>query len=66
MAWSYDRAVTMQLLRTPEADTEGLSGYPFAANYLNAGDTDDGPVRMNFVDHGRSRKDLAGEYSGCS
>jgi haloalkane dehalogenase len=52
VAWSYYRAVTMQLLWTPEADTEGLPGYPFAANYLNVGDADDGPVRMHFVDHG--------------
>ncbi len=50
--WSYDPAVTMKVLRTPEADTEGLPGYPFAANYLNVGDADDGPVRMHFVDHG--------------
>jgi haloalkane dehalogenase len=42
----------MQLLRTPEADTDGLRGYPFAANYLNVGDANDGSVRMNFVDHG--------------
>jgi haloalkane dehalogenase len=41
----------MKCLRTPEADTEGLRGYPFAANYLNV-DAGDGPVRMHFVDHG--------------
>jgi haloalkane dehalogenase len=52
VAQSYDRAVTMKPLRTPEADTEGLPGYPFAANYLNVGDADEGPVRMHFVDHG--------------
>jgi len=45
-------ALTMKLLRTPEADTEGLPDYPFAANYLNVGDAGDGPVRMHFVDHG--------------
>ena len=48
----YDRAVAMKLLRTPDADTEGLPGYPFAANYLNVGDADEGPVRMHFVDQG--------------
>ena len=42
----------MKLLRTPEADTEGLPGYPFAANYRNVGDADDGPVQMHFVDEG--------------
>jgi haloalkane dehalogenase len=42
----------MTLLRTPEADTEGLPGYPFAANYLDVGDSDEGLVRMHFVDHG--------------
>jgi len=51
---SYDRAVTMKLLRTPDADTEGLPGYPFAPNYLDVGDADDGPVRMHFVDEGPS------------
>jgi haloalkane dehalogenase len=49
---SYDRPVAMTLLRTPEADTEGLPDYPFAANYLDVGDSDEGPVRMHFVDHG--------------
>jgi len=49
---SYDRAVTMTLLRTPEADTEGLADYPFAANYLDVGGVDDGSLRMHFVDHG--------------
>ena len=49
---SYDPAVTMKVLRTPEADTEGLPGYPFAANYLNVGDAGDGPVQMHFVDEG--------------
>jgi pimeloyl-ACP methyl ester carboxylesterase len=51
VARSYDRAVTMKPLRTPEADTEGLPGYPFAANYLNVGDADEGPARIHFVDH---------------
>ena len=49
---SYDLAVTMKILRTPEADTEGLPGYPFSANYLDVGDADEGPVRMHFVDEG--------------
>jgi haloalkane dehalogenase len=49
---SYDRAVTMTLLRTPEVDTEGLADYPFAANYLDVGDSDEGSLRMHFVDHG--------------
>jgi haloalkane dehalogenase len=44
--------MAIQLLRTPDADTEGLPDYAFAANYLNVGDADDGPLRMNFVDHG--------------
>jgi haloalkane dehalogenase len=42
----------MKILRTPEAATEGLSGYPFAADYLNVGDAYEGPVRMHFVDQG--------------
>jgi len=42
----------MKLLRTPEAATEGLPDYPFAANYLDVGNADEGPVRMHFVDHG--------------
>ena len=42
----------MTLLRTPEADTEGLADYPFAANYLGVGDSEQGAVRMHFVDHG--------------
>jgi haloalkane dehalogenase len=48
----YDRAVTMECLRTPEAATEGLPGYPFAANYLSVGDADEGSLRMHFVDDG--------------
>jgi len=52
IARGYDRAVTMKLLRTPDADTEGLPGYPFAANYLSVGDAEDGPIRMHFVDEG--------------
>jgi haloalkane dehalogenase len=54
VARGYDRAVTTKILRTPEAATEGLSGYPFAANYLNVGDADEGSVRMHFVDQGPS------------
>jgi len=49
---SYARAVTLKCLRTPEAATELLPGYPFAANYRNVGDADTGPVRMHFVDEG--------------
>jgi len=42
----------MKPLRTPETATEGLPDYSFAANYLNVGDADEGPVRIHFVDHG--------------
>jgi len=42
----------MTLLRTPEADTQGLPGYPFAGDYLDVGDADQGSVRMHFVDCG--------------
>ena len=42
----------MTLLRTPEADTEGLADYAYAANYLDVGDSEQGVVRMHFVDHG--------------
>jgi haloalkane dehalogenase len=42
----------MTPLRTPDADTEGLADYPFAANYLDVGDADEGSIRMHFVDHG--------------
>jgi haloalkane dehalogenase len=52
VAQSYDRAVTMELLRTPDAATEGLPGYPFAAHYLDVGNADDGPVRMHYLDEG--------------
>jgi len=52
MLRGYDRAVTLKILRTPEAATEGLPGYPFVANYLNVGDADEGSLRMHFVDEG--------------
>jgi haloalkane dehalogenase len=52
MSRRYDPAMTMKVLRTPDADTEGLPAYPFAANYRDVGDADDGPVRMHYVDHG--------------
>jgi haloalkane dehalogenase len=42
----------MTWLRTPDADTEGLADYPFAANYLDVGGADGGSLRMHFVDHG--------------
>ena len=42
----------LTLLRTPDANTEGLPDYSFAAHYLNVGDSEQGSVRMHFVDHG--------------
>jgi len=42
----------MRCLRTSDAATEGLPGYPFAANYLDVGDADTGAIRMHFVDEG--------------
>jgi haloalkane dehalogenase len=42
----------MEFLRTPDAATEGLPDYPFAANYLEVGDADEGRLRMHFVDCG--------------
>jgi haloalkane dehalogenase len=45
-------AVMMDLLRTPDSDTEGLPGYSFDANYLDVGGADDGAIRMHYIDHG--------------
>ena len=44
--------MTLTLLRTPEANTEGLPDYPYAANYRDVGDPEQGSVRMHFVDCG--------------
>jgi len=44
----------LTLLRTPEANTEGLPDYPFAAHYIDVSDADSGSVRMHYVDHGPS------------
>jgi haloalkane dehalogenase len=39
-------------LRTPDADTEGLPDYPFAAHYLDVANAEEASVRMHFVDCG--------------
>ena len=42
----------MDCLRTPDERFNELSGYPFAARYLDAGDQDGGTLRIRYLDAG--------------
>ena len=44
----------MDVLRTPEDRFKGLSGYPFAPNYVEVSDPEGGTLRMHYVDAGPS------------
>ncbi|MCP4962352.1 MAG: haloalkane dehalogenase [Actinomycetia bacterium] len=42
----------MQTLRTPDERFTELPGYPFAANYVEISDQDDGTLRVHYLDEG--------------
>lgn len=42
----------MKILRTPDAQFEGLPGYDFNPNYLTVDDGEGGPLRMHYLDEG--------------
>lgn len=42
----------MKALRTPDERFTNLPGYPFKPNYVFVDDTDNGPLRMHYVDEG--------------
>ena len=42
----------MKLLRTPDAQFEGLPDFPFAPHYVDVDDTDGSPLRVHHLDEG--------------
>jgi haloalkane dehalogenase len=42
----------MQVLRTPDAQFDQLSGYPFTPHYAEVPDLDGGSLRMHYLDEG--------------
>ena len=42
----------MELLRTPDAQFEGLPDFPFAPHYVEVDDTEGGPLRVHHLDEG--------------
>lgn len=44
----------MHVLRTPDSRFENLEDYPFVAHYLDVTARDTRPLRMHYLDEGRS------------
>ena len=42
----------MDVLRTPDSQFEGLTGYPFAPHYADVDDLDGATLRMHYLDEG--------------
>ena len=42
----------MEFLRTPDDRFEGLSGFPFAARYVEVPSGDGGTLRVHYIDEG--------------
>jgi haloalkane dehalogenase len=59
----------MQYLRTPEDRFENLEGFSFAPHYLMVDDSEDGELRVHYLDEGPAAADpvllLHGEPSWC-
>ena len=47
----------MKVLRTPEENFADLPDYAFAENYVNVSDTEDGQLRMHYLDEGPAEAD---------
>lgn len=42
----------MKILRTPDANFENLSNYPFTANYTNIRDNEGNSLRIHHIEEG--------------